>query len=260
MEKPSACVSRCAFTSTITPQHFSEAFDDSFDVCGTDGVVCDAGTGIACKIYFADVQYKKEVEILASLSHVNIISLLCCDLMSLTIWFPRYDFDLVKAYQLGCSPHPLLVCKQMLAALDYCANRCVVHADVKNDNILVRRGECVLCDFARAVHIFESVIFRRFLGTLAYGAPEALNCLCGTCNDVWSLGIAIYALGEGSFPSDGDIDVLQLLTCPWRLRGTNFPWPLQLRRFLVHALQRNMFQRLRAQTLLQNLHSAESNV
>ena len=85
----------------------------------------------------------------------------------------------------------------------------IVHRDIKPENVLLdAQGDAKLCDFGLAVHVGH-VSRSRVPGTASYMAPEALlDDRAGrphhaTCRqDVWSLGILLYAMLFADLPWD----------------------------------------------------------
>ena len=120
------------------------------------------------------------------------------------IRFQRQPRDLMQALM---SPEPLdeRPCAQgILGALLHLQRICLVHRDVKPENILVtEQGTPMFCDFARA--LFAPAPLRiSFSGTRTYAAPEALRGTCCLGNDVWSTGMVLFCLFERLFPFDED--------------------------------------------------------
>jgi len=91
---------------------------------------------------------------------------------------------------------------QVASALEYLHDRDLVHADVKPNNILVRRdGRVKLIDFGvmgRAGRQRE-----RVQGTMDYAAPEQLrHKLCDFKTDIFNFGATMYKVLSGrNFPS-----------------------------------------------------------
>jgi transcriptional regulator with GAF, ATPase, and Fis domain/tetratricopeptide (TPR) repeat protein len=77
----------------------------------------------------------------------------------------------------------------------------LVHGDVKPDNILLGPRGALLCDLglARARSLHGQVA-----GTPAYLAPEALGGEVDPRSDLWSLGVTLWELVEGSPPFGGE--------------------------------------------------------
>ncbi|SFC73885.1 serine/threonine-protein kinase [Streptomyces aidingensis] len=93
--------------------------------------------------------------------------------------------------------------RQILAALRAAHAAGVLHRDVKPANVLLREdGDAVLTDFGIAtVHGSASVTMPgQVIGSPEYLAPERVREQEGPASDLWSLGMTLYALTEGTLP------------------------------------------------------------
>jgi len=101
---------------------------------------------------------------------------------------------------------------QVLVALQYLHKRCIVHCDLKPENVLILQGTghtmIKLCDFGFARIIGEKSFRTSVVGTPAYLAPEVLrNEGYNRSLDMWSVGVIIYVTLSGTFPFNEDEDI-----------------------------------------------------
>jgi serine/threonine protein kinase KIN1/2 len=130
---------------------------------------------------------------------------------------------------------------------DYCHQHCVVHRDLKIENILLdRRGHVKLIDFGlatlyspappaatdpapgtggatAAAAAAAATMLRTNCGSVYFAAPELLNRAPyrGPEVDVWALGVVLYVMLSGRMPFD-DRD---LSTLYGRIRKADFQPP-----------------------------------
>ena len=100
-------------------------------------------------------------------------------------------------------PEALMLFQQLLAALDHCHRRGVVHRDIKLENILLDgRGGLRLIDFGLCGYFMPDKHLRCHCGSPSYAAPEivARREYIATPVDIWSAGIVLYAMLAGYLP------------------------------------------------------------
>lgn len=108
----------------------------------------------------------------------------------------------------------LKVAWQMALALDYAADRKVIHGDVKPANFIIEpTGRSKLCDFGLANHFSWSATKQLVgpgltgrKGTPAYAAPERfqLESKSTVQSDIYSLGVSLYQMLTGRLPFGGN--------------------------------------------------------
>lgn len=99
------------------------------------------------------------------------------------------------------------VFKQIVYGLSHIHCWSVLHRDIKLDNILL---DCVtgvkICDFGVSKIMKKGVLVNESCGTPAYLAPEIVKeeGYWGFSVDVWSLGVLLYAMLQGTVPFKAD--------------------------------------------------------
>jgi len=126
---------------------------------------------------------------------------------------------------------------QILIALRYLHKRCIVHCDLKPENVLILSfGDnfplIKLCDFGFARIIGEKSFRTSVVGTPAYLAPEVLrNEGYNRSLDMWSVGVIIYVTLSGTFPFNEDEDIND------QIENAEFMFPRSLwQEISIHAI------------------------
>src|SRR5712692_8358103 len=149
----------------------------------------------------------QEFQLLASLRHPNIISVL--DYGFDDEHRPYFTMDLLEnpvtvshyAQSLPV-PEKTRVLAQILQALKYLHRRGIVHRDLKPANILVSDGQLKVLDFGLAIARHqEAPGTSSTTGTLAYMAPEVLDGQpAREASDLYAVGVIAYELFMGKHP------------------------------------------------------------
>ncbi|GLT66726.1 hypothetical protein SLA2020_390780 [Shorea laevis] len=151
---------------------------------------------------------RQEIEILRKLKHENIIEMLDSfetpqEFCVVTEFAQGELFEIIEDDK--CLPEEQVqaIAKQLVRALHYLHSNCIIHRDMKPQNILIGAG-CVvkLCDFgfARAMST-NTVVLRSIKGTPLYMAPELVREQpYNHTADLWSLGVILYELFVGQPP------------------------------------------------------------
>lgn len=113
----------------------------------------------------------------------------------------------------------------LIDAVRHIHSHCIIHRDIKAENILVRGTELVISDFGSAIFCKpeQTLTFRGekkkglrvepAFGTELYYAPEVLHGKCGAPSDVWSLGVTIYQFNvHDLIEADSDEDAIKKLS------------------------------------------------
>jgi serine/threonine-protein kinase len=157
-------------------------------------------------------RFLQEVQILARLSHPNILPL---HDSGISVGRPCYVMPFIEGESLrqrmdreGALPleDVLRIAQEICGALTYAHTSGVVHRDIKPENILLAAGHAVVSDFgiARAV---DNAVGNRLtqtgitLGTPAYMSPEqATGEVVDARSDLYSLGCLLYEMLTGQVP------------------------------------------------------------
>jgi calcium-dependent protein kinase len=178
----------------------------------------------------ASQQAKQEVEIMKTLDHPNVCRIfetfeeatrfhLVLELIEGQTLFDYVFSHVAKGENLEeCVAADLT--SQILQGLHYCHARCVIHADIKPENIMLAfvpesTKHCIkIIDFGLACSIKALSPARSgaFRGTFVYAAPEVKNGENhSAASDLWSVGMVAHVLLLGELPSESVQDGEQQL-------------------------------------------------
>jgi serine/threonine protein kinase len=158
-------------------------------------------------------RFRREVQTLATLSHVNIAQLhtafyyenQLAMIMELIHGETLRDLRIRMAIHL---PQALDYVSQILHALVYAHGLGVVHRDIKPSNIMITSGGFVkLLDFGIALTEHGSDLTRAgfLLGSINYMSPEQVSGSKATArSDIYSVGVTLYELLTGVLPIKGE--------------------------------------------------------
>ncbi len=157
-------------------------------------------------------RFRREVQTLASLTHVNIAQLHTAFYhenqlaMVMELIHGETLRDLRARMQVGL-PQALDYIAQTLQALVYAHGLGVVHRDIKPSNIMITQGGFVkLLDFGIAITEQGSDLTRAgyLLGSLNYMSPEQVSGSKATPrSDIYAVGVTLYELLTGVLPITG---------------------------------------------------------
>jgi tetratricopeptide (TPR) repeat protein len=150
-----------------------------------------------------------EFEILASIRHPNIISVLDFGFDNkrnpfLSMELVEDAATIIDAGRNLTFDQQVSLVIQLLEALSYLHRRGIIHRDLKPDNVLISKGQVKVLDFGLSVGRNEAVAIE---GTLGYISPEVLQDQPVTeVADLYAVGVIIYELMTGKLPFyNGDI-------------------------------------------------------
>ncbi|ELU10035.1 hypothetical protein CAPTEDRAFT_103587 [Capitella teleta] len=96
--------------------------------------------------------------------------------------------------------------KQIVAAVAYCHSKCIVHRDLKAENLLLDSNLNIkIADFGFSNHFSTGALLSTWCGSPPYAAPELFEGkeYDAPKVDIWSMGVVLYVLVCGALPFDG---------------------------------------------------------
>lgn len=157
-------------------------------------------------------RFRREVQTLATLSHVNIAQLHTAfyNESQLAMVMELIDGETLRDRRLKAAvtlPEALGYITQVLQALVYAHRLGVVHRDIKPSNIMITNdGVVKLLDFGIALTGHGSELTRAgyLLGSINYMSPEQINgAKASPSSDIYSVGVTLYELLTGLLPITG---------------------------------------------------------
>jgi len=157
-------------------------------------------------------RFRREVQTLATLSHVNIAALHTAfyyeDQLAMVMELIRGETLRERSLRGEVTLTQMLdYTAQMLHALVYAHQLGVVHRDIKPSNIMITdEGVVKLLDFGIAVTTQASHLTQTgyLLGSLHYMSPEQVSGSRATASsDIYSVGVTLYEMLTGKLPIEG---------------------------------------------------------
>uniref|UniRef100_A0A2I3T4L7 Mitogen-activated protein kinase kinase kinase 19 n=1 Tax=Pan troglodytes TaxID=9598 RepID=A0A2I3T4L7_PANTR len=166
----------------------------------------------------AEKEYRKlqeEVDLLKALKHVNIVAYLgtCLQENTVSIFMEFVPGGSISSIINRFGPLPEMVfckyTKQILQGVAYLHENCVVHRDIKGNNVmLMPTGIIKLIDFGCARRLAwaglngtHSDMLKSMHGTPYWMAPEVINeSGYGRKSDIWSIGCTVFEMATGKPP------------------------------------------------------------
>ncbi|CAO3587884.1 unnamed protein product [Absidia cylindrospora] len=148
----------------------------------------------------------REIGIMEALHHPNIARLYetfetACTLYLVMEYIPGVNLDeyLIRKGGSLKEDEARVIFRQVVAAVDYCHRKWVVHRDLKAPNILLTKNNQVhLVDFGLS-NRFGHQRLRTICGSMLYYSPEIINGkkYIGPEVDCWCLGICLFRMVAG---------------------------------------------------------------
>lgn len=156
------------------------------------------------------VKVKREIEILSSFHHPNIVRLYDVIESSTSIlivmeFLPGGElYNLIEQCKLT-EDQAKVYFLQVLDGLEYIHKQGFAHRDIKPENLLIdQNGKLKIGDFGLSNYLRSGEFLKTQCGSPNYAAPELISGAkyCGSEVDVWSLGVVLYALMARELPFD----------------------------------------------------------
>jgi serine/threonine-protein kinase len=164
----------------------------------------------------------------------------------------------------------LAIAWRICEALEYLHGQNVVHPDLKPENIMLcDDGSIRIMDFgiARSAGLRRLTFagFSASMGTPDYMAPEQVKGKRGDARtDIYSLGIILYEMVTGALPFEGSnpyaIMHARLVSDPVGPRKHNPDIPLEVEEIILHAMERQPYDRYPSATAMKSELNAPSLV
>ncbi|KAJ1672439.1 hypothetical protein EV182_007175, partial [Spiromyces aspiralis] len=97
--------------------------------------------------------------------------------------------------------------RQIVSAIDYCHSNCVIHRDLKLENVMLDSdGNVKIIDFGFCNKFYWDRQLDTYCGSPFYAAPEMVKGIkyTGPEVDIWSMGVILFFMLCGRTPFEGE--------------------------------------------------------
>ncbi|MCS7165203.1 MAG: serine/threonine-protein kinase [Candidatus Calescibacterium sp.] len=202
-------------------------------------------------------RFKREIEILKQIKHVNIIQIFDYGESNGTPYLileylEGKTFD--EVYPNLTILQKIDVIIEVSNALNYLHNKGIIHRDIKPENILVDKDlkKVKLTDMGISKIVYWRPITHdgQILGTPAYMAPELFEGVTSDPRiDIYSLGIMMYEIFTHRLPFDGtpsEIIIKHIKEIPTLPTLLNPDIPTQLEKIIMKCIEKNPERRYKS--------------
>ncbi|MCX7972233.1 MAG: serine/threonine protein kinase [bacterium] len=202
-------------------------------------------------------RFKREIEILKQIKHVNIIQIFDYGESNGTPYLileylEGKTFD--EVYPNLTILQKIDVIIEVSNALNYLHNKGIIHRDIKPENILVDKDlkKVKLTDMGISKIVYWRPITHdgQILGTPAYMAPELFEGVTSDPKiDIYSLGIMMYEIFTHRLPFDGtpsEIIIKHIKEIPTLPTLLNPDIPTQLEKIIMKCIEKNPERRYKS--------------
>jgi len=158
--------------------------------------------------------FRKEVELLRSLKHANIVRV--WDVYETSHYlYVVMDlcrggelFEMINEMDRLSESDTAVIAKQLLGGIDYMHSKGVMHRDIKAENVLLTEWSSTavvkIIDFGIAARFQRGEMFDKISGSPQYMAPELVGQRYDYRVDMWAFGVLVYFALYGRYPFDGN--------------------------------------------------------
>ncbi|CAE7356833.1 CPK2 [Symbiodinium necroappetens] len=158
--------------------------------------------------------FRKEVELLRSLKHPNIVRV--WDVYETSHYlYVVMDlcrggelFEMINEMDRLSESDTAVIAKQLLGGIDYMHSKGVMHRDIKAENVLLTEWSPTavvkIIDFGIAARFQRGEMFDKISGSPQYMAPELVGQRYDYRVDMWAFGVLVYFALYGRYPFDGN--------------------------------------------------------